>query len=95
MFGADRLTKHIDVDLYKYSGYVIRFDRKEYYSTGNEICRNVIFFRVDMSLSQHIDNKKKDILILSKSPTQGLEHTLTAEKLHSINFTKKIQKYFV
>ena len=29
---------------------------------------------------------KKDILILGKDPTQGLEHTLTAEKMHSINF---------
>ena len=42
-----------------------------------------------MSLSPHIDNKKKDILILGKGPTQRLEHTLTAEKLYSINFTKK------
>ena len=30
---------------------------------------------------------KKDILILVKGPTQGLEHTLTAEKIYSINFT--------
>ena len=40
-----------------------------------------------MSSSVHIDNKKKDILILGKGPTQGLEHTLTAEKMYSINFT--------
>ena len=40
-----------------------------------------------MSSSAHIDNKKKDILILGKGPTQGLEHTLTAEKMYSINFT--------
>ena len=30
---------------------------------------------------------KKDILIFVKGPTQGLEHTLTAEKIYSINFT--------
>ena len=30
---------------------------------------------------------KKDILILGEGPTQGLEHTLTAEKMYSINFT--------
>ena len=31
---------------------------------------------------------KKDILILGKGPTQGLgEHLLTAEKMHSINFS--------
>ena len=36
---------------------------------------------------------KKDILILGKGPTQGLEHTLTAEKLYSINFTKENTKF--
>ena len=32
-----------------------------------------------------------DILVLGKGPTQGLEQTLTAEKMYSINFiaTKK------
>ena len=36
---------------------------------------------------------KKDILILGKGPTQGLEHTLTAEKLYLINFTKNNTKF--
>ena len=40
-----------------------------------------------MSSSAHIDNKKKDILILGGRPTQGLEHTLISEKMYSINFT--------
>ena len=40
-----------------------------------------------MNFSAHIDNKKKDILVLGIGPTQGLEHTLTAEKMYSINFT--------
>ena len=40
-----------------------------------------------MSSPAHIDNKKKDILVLGKGPTQVLEHTLTAEKIYSINFT--------
>ena len=40
-----------------------------------------------MSSFAHIDNKKKNILVLGEGPTQGLEHTLTAEKLYSINFT--------
>ena len=40
-----------------------------------------------MSTSIHIDNKKKDILVLGRKPTQGLESTLTAEKMYSINFT--------
>ena len=49
--------------------------------------QNVIIFGVDMSSSAHIDSKKKDILVLGKGRTQGLEHTLTAEKMYSINFT--------
>ena len=40
-----------------------------------------------MSFSAHIDNKKKDILVLGIGPTQGLEHTLTSEKTYSISFT--------
>ena len=46
-----------------------------------------------MSSSSHIDNKKKNILIIGKGPTQGLEHTLAAEKLYSINFTKEKTKF--
>ena len=46
-----------------------------------------------MSSSVHEDNKKKDILILGKSPTQGLEHTLTAEKMYLINFTVTKNKF--
>ena len=46
-----------------------------------------------MSFSTHIHNKKKDILVLGKGPTQGLENTLTAEKMYSINFTEKNKKF--
>ena len=46
-----------------------------------------------MSSSTKIDNGKKDILILRKGLTQGLERTLSAEKMYSINFTKKIQSF--
>ena len=36
-----------------------------------------------MSSSVHVDNKKKDILIIGKGPTQGLgEHSLTAENMY-------------
>ena len=48
-----------------------------------------------MNSSSHIDNKKKDILIFGKGPTQGLEHTLTAEKLDSINFTKENTEFYL
>ena len=46
-----------------------------------------------MSSSAHVDNNEKDILILGKGPTQGLEHTLTAEKMYSIHFTVKNKKF--
>ena len=34
-----------------------------------------------------ISKIKKDILVLGKGPTQGLEHTLTSEKVYFISFT--------
>ena len=37
--------------------------------------------------------KKKDILVLGIGPTQGLEHTLSAEKMYSINFTVTKKKF--
>ena len=40
-----------------------------------------------MSSSIHIDNKKKDISVLERGPTHGLESTLTTETMYSINFT--------
>ena len=45
-----------------------------------------------MSSSTKIDNRKKDILILGKSPTQGLEHPQSAEKNYSTNFTENNKK---
>ena len=61
-------------------------------SPGIGLGRNVIIFGVDMSSSIKIDNRKKDILIFRKGPTQVLEHTLSAEKLYSINFTENNKK---
>ena len=46
-----------------------------------------------MSSSAHIDNKKKDILVLGKGPTQGSEHTLSAERMYFINFTVTKKKF--
>ena len=46
-----------------------------------------------MSFSPHIDNKKKDMLVLGFGPTQGLEHTLTAGKMYSINFTATKKRF--
>ena len=94
LFGAITLTKNADIDKYCYSGYGIRFDRRSSFSfPGTGFGQNVLIFGVDMSSSAHIDNKKKDILVLGKGPTQGLEHTLTAEKMYSINFTVTKEKF--
>ena len=90
MFNAIKLRKNPDIDQYKYSGYGIGFNRKGFFSLGNETGNKCITFGVDMSSSPHFDNKKIYILILWKAPTQGLEHTLTAKKLYSINFTNFI-----
>ena len=47
-----------------------------------------------MSSSVHVDDKGKDILILEKGPTQRLgEHSLSAEKMYSINFSKLNTKF--
>ena len=46
-----------------------------------------------MNSSTKNDNRKKDILISGKGPTQGLEHTLSAEKMQSINFPVTGKKF--
>ena len=38
---------------------------------------------------------RKRMLTLGEGPTQGLEHTLTAEKMYSINFTVTSKKNFL
>ena len=52
-----------------------------------------------MSLSVHVDNKGKDILILGEGPTQGLnDTTLTTEAKYpimeaTVSYLLMIQKY--
>ena len=49
-----------------------------------------------MSSSEHIDNKGKDILLLGKGPTQGLNNTtLAAETQYSINFAGPGIKFYL
>ena len=79
LFGAVTLTKNADIEKYKYCGYGIGFDRPSSFSfTGGGFSHNFLIFGADMSTSIHIDNKGKDILVLGRGPTQGLESTLTA-----------------
>ena len=90
LFGAVTLIKNADIDMYGYSGYGIGFDKRSSFSfLGGGFRQNILILGADMSSSAHVDNNKKDILVLGKGPTQRLEHTLTAEKMYSINFTEK------
>ena len=89
------MTKNADVDRYGYSGCGIGFDRNGGFSfPGTRSGRNVIIFGVDMISSTKIDKREKYSLILGKGPIQGLEHTLSAEKTNSINFTEQNKKLF-
>ena len=95
LFGAVSLTKSVNINKYKYSGYGIVFDRQGSFSfPGSRLGRNGITLGVDLSSSAKIDNRKKDILISGKGPTQGLEPKLSAEKMYLINFTEHDKKLF-
>ena len=94
LFGAVTLTKNSDIEKCGYSDYGIGYDRRSSFSfPSGGFGQNILIFGVDMSSSPHIDNKKKDILVRGKGPTQGLEHTLTAEKMYSVNFTVTRKKF--
>ena len=90
MFGGVKLTKNADPGKHIYSGYGIGFNsRSKFSSPEGGVGKNVIIFADDMGSSVHIDNKKKDTLILGKGPTQVLnDTTLTAEAQYSSNFSR-------
>ena len=91
---AVSLTKHFDIDQYKYSGYGIGFDRKGKFSFGNGFVRNCIIFGADMSSSVHANNKTKNILVLGKDFVQGLDNTtIYAGELYSIILTENNRKF--
>ena len=76
LFGAATLTKNTDIDKNRYSGYGIGFHRgSSFLFPDGSFGQNIIIFGPDMNSSPRIDNKKKEIIILGKGPTQGLgEH---------------------
>ena len=95
LFRSVKLTKNTDLDKYKYTGYGIGFDsRSEYLFTAGSYGKNVIIFGADMSSSVHVDDKRKDISILGKGPTQVLDDTtLTAETKYPTNFTESGKRF--
>ena len=94
MFEAAKLTKDVYPGKYKYFGYGTGLNILGSFSLSNSsFGKNVVIFGVDMTSFVHIDNKKKDILILAKDPTKGLDDaTLSAEKKYSLSFTKQQNK---
>ena len=61
---------------------------------GNGFGRNCIIFGTDITSSVHVDNKKKDIVIVVEEPTQGLDGTTLAfERIYSINFIENNKKF--
>lgn len=45
------------------------------------LVKNAIIFGADTSSSVHIDNKKRDILILGKDPMYGLDDTALTKEI--------------
>ena len=96
LFRAVSLRKNVDLNKCIYSGYGIGFDRHGFFShPSGRTGRNVIIFGADMSSSTKIDNRRKLCFnSWGKGPTQGLDHTLSAEKMYLINFTENIKNSF-
>ena len=94
IFGSVKLTKNTYLDKYKYAGYGMGIDsRSQFLFTGGSYGKNVIIFGANMSSSVHVDNKRKDIIILGEGTTQGLDDTtLSAEAKYAINFTQSGKK---
>ena len=89
-FGNVKITKNTDPNKYSYSGYGIEFDSSSVFSIQNfDWGKNIIIFGVDRSASVHASNKNKDVLVLDKGQTRGLDNILlTAEAEYSIIFSR-------
>ena len=85
LFGAVKLTKSINIDAYKYSGYGIGFDSKGNFShPSGRFGKSVIFGAYMSSLIQ----ETRSILVLGKDFIQRIDNTtIYAEKMYSTNFS--------
>lgn len=95
IFRRDDITKNTEKEKYQYSEYGIVFNNHGMFSLSSScgFGKGVIVFGANMSSSAHVNNKKKDILILEKGPVDGLDGArLTANKEHSINFKERDKK---
>ena len=76
LFGAVKLTKNADPVKYSYSEYGIGFDIRGTLSLSysKAFGKNETMFGVGKTSSQHANDRKKDILILGKVLTDGLNN---------------------
>ena len=81
------MAKNAGFDKYKYSRYGIGFDACGSFSLpdGSGFGKNLIIFGADMSSSAHVNNRKKDILILGKDSTPGLDNITLIERIFDQN----------
>ena len=95
LLGAVKLTKDADPNKYFYSGYGTGFDCCSLSSVQNsDWGKNAIISGVDMSSSLHANDKNKDISILGKGRTQGLDDaSLTAGAECFINFSRSDRNF--
>ena len=90
------MTKNADVSKYKYFGYGIGFDEKRTFShQSGSFGNNAIILGVDMSSSVHVDNKKKDILVLGGGPRQGLDKKIIKFFSLSLHYNEANSYLFV
>ena len=82
LFGVMNWAKNSAPDKFGYSGYGIGFNARSQFSIPDGSWgKNVITFRVDISSSVHVANKKNHILFVVEGPTQ-----------RSVNFTESRKK---
>lgn len=96
LFEAVKFTKNSNPDSYNYLGYDVGFDiwRTLLLPDGSGFGKNLRMFVADSSSYVHANNKTKDIVILDKGPTDGLDNiTKTAEAEYSINLNEKQKKF--
>ena len=96
MFGAVKLAKNAYPDKYKYSFCGTGFNARGFFSFSDGSGFGKIFGS-DMRSLMHIDNQKKDLLILVYGPAEDLDDTaLSKDKEYSILYwtTKEIMFKF-
>ena len=104
LFAAIKITKNADTSKYDYKGYGIYFDESEQFTHARKegnfnhttLARNVIIFGVDMSLSEHTNNKENNIYVMGKDYVQKInDTTIYAAKMYYRNFTDPGHKFLL